>query len=61
MAHRQKQVSLSSCTVEEVKVTCQDCGSEKRVESPKDFLDPARNKTGKALLVVCPSCCILVQ
>ncbi|CAD7954922.1 unnamed protein product [Amoebophrya sp. A25] len=54
-------VSRSSCRVAEMIVTCADCGLSKRVETPKDFLDPERNSSGQALLAVCPSCCILVK
>lgn len=57
----QSELNLSQCQVEELHIHCEDCGVARRVETPKDFLDPAKNASGQALLAICPSCVVLVK
>mmetsp|Transcript_16457 Transcript_16457/g.40724 ORF Transcript_16457/g.40724 Transcript_16457/m.40724 type:complete len:238 (+) Transcript_16457:205-918(+) len=53
--------TVSACRVEELRIRCEDCGLKKTVETPKDFFDPSKNDLGKAVLAICPACCVLVR
>lgn len=60
-AEKKTADTLAGCTVEEIVIKCGDCGIERRVETPRDFLDPNRNTTKKALLAICPSCVLQIR
>eukprot|EP00929_Paragymnodinium_shiwhaense_P067246 TRINITY_DN33863_c0_g1_i1.p1 TRINITY_DN33863_c0_g1~~TRINITY_DN33863_c0_g1_i1.p1 ORF type:complete len:357 (+),score=87.88 TRINITY_DN33863_c0_g1_i1:60-1130(+) len=56
------RLELAGRTPAHLHIKCKDCNVRTTMEDPNDLLLQAKgNETGKAALVICPVCCVLIS
>jgi len=55
------RIDLAGRTPEHIFVRCKDCKARRTIEDPQDLLKKEKgNLSGKAAVVICPTCCVLI-